>query len=79
MKEHDAYLRELRRRRYIIVRKPRSGHLRVYCPHGCLAAIHSLNGGSDYHALSNFKADIRRHELRHENLAGEQQRQHVQG
>jgi hypothetical protein len=80
VKEHDAYLRELRRQRYIIVRKPKSGHVRVFCPCGQLVSTHSVNGGSDGRGMANFKAEVRRHELRHSNgLPREQQREHVQG
>lgn len=65
MRDHDQYLRDLRRQRYIITRKPRSGHVRIFCPHGCLVAVHSANGGSDRFALSNLKADVRRHSATH--------------
>ena len=80
MKDHDAYLRELRRRQYIIVRRTKSNHVRVFCPYGCLVGTHSMNGGSDGRSLENFKADVRRHELWHreQQLTGEQQSQHVQ-
>jgi hypothetical protein len=76
VKEHEAYLRELRRRRrFIIVRKTRSGHVRIFCPHGLLVAVHSMNGGSDHRALKNLQADVRRHAC----LACKQQGEHVQG
>ncbi len=65
MKEHNSYLRELRRSGYITVRKTRSNHLRIFCPDGHLVATHPVNGGSDYRGLLNFQAEVRRHELRH--------------
>ena len=67
MKEHAAYLRELRRDGYITVRKIHSKHLRVFCPQGHLVSTHPVNGGSDYRGLLNFKSDVRRHELGHRN------------
>lgn len=64
MQHQDQYLRELRRQGYIIVRSLGTSHLKIYDPHGCLAGVHSGNGGSDRRSLANLKADIRRHEQR---------------
>ena len=64
-KDHDHYLRELRRQGYITVRKIHSNHLRVFCPQGHLVATYPVNGGSDHRNLLNFRADVRRHELGH--------------
>jgi len=76
MKEHDQYLRELRRQGYITIRRIHSNHLRIFCPCGDLVSTHPVNGGSDYRALLNFRAEVRRHELRHS--AAEQQGEHEQ-
>lgn len=65
MKEHAAYLRDLRQQGYLTVRKIHSNHLRIFCSRGHLVATHSANGGSDGRSLMNFKAEIRRHELWH--------------
>lgn len=77
MKEHDAYLRELRRQGYITTRKMRSNHLRIFCPDGHLVSTHPVNGGSDWRGLRNFQAEVRRHELWH-HRSGEQQGEHEQ-
>lgn len=64
-KDHEQYLRELRRQGYITVRKKHSNHLRVFCPHGHLVSTRPVNGGSDYRGLRNSQAEVRRHELWH--------------
>jgi hypothetical protein len=73
MQHQDQYLRELRRQGYITVRSLGTGHLKIYDPHGCLAGVHSGNGGSDRRSLANLKADIRRHEQRCPSSAAAQQ------
>jgi hypothetical protein len=72
-KDHDQYLRELRRQGYITVRKIHSNHLRVFCSCGALVSTHPVNGGSDHRGLLNFKAEVRRHELWHRSSAAAQQ------
>lgn len=64
MQDHVQYLNELRRRSYTLRRSPKTGHVKIYDPHGCLVTVHSGGGGSDRRALANLKGDIRRHELR---------------
>jgi hypothetical protein len=64
-KDHEQYLRELRRQGYVTIRKTRSNHLRVFCPQGHLVSTHAVNGGSDYRGLRNFQSEVRRHELWH--------------
>lgn len=73
MHDHEQYMSDLRRRGYITRRSLRTSHLKIYDEHGCLAAVHSGNGGSDRRSLANLKADIRRHELRCPKSAATQQ------
>ncbi len=72
-KDHEQYLRELRRQGYVTVRKAHSNHLRVFCPQGHLVSTHPVNGGSDYRGLRNFQAEVRRHELGHRDRDGQAQ------
>jgi hypothetical protein len=72
-KDHDQYLRELRRQGYVTVRKIHSNHLRIFCPRGHLVAVHSINGGSDRRGLRNFQAEVRRHDLQQHSSAATQQ------
>jgi hypothetical protein len=76
MQDHEQYVSELRRRGYITRRSLRTSHLKIYDEHGCLAAVHSGNGGSDRRSLANLKADIRRHELQCPKSAAQQEHDH---